>query len=236
MGRKMAAHGEKSWPSAGSSGGRPWGGSHGRRQQQRPFVISTHRDVSNSQTVRKVAHQDGHTARRPFLRQLHGRREAFLVADRRWPGAVLGQLSNRIRVQEVPRETVTEKSQPAEVIPLRTRPVSEGRRLRLNDRVRQTRLKPKDGIGGLKALKLLDQADKLLGLPGFAIAFTHSHFIAAAALETQSCRALAGCFPAARPDSWVPSRRDTRDAPSLDWASTDDREPDVLYEERRSSR
>ena len=28
----MAAPGEKSWPSVESSGGRPWGGSHGRRQ------------------------------------------------------------------------------------------------------------------------------------------------------------------------------------------------------------
>ena len=28
----MAAHGEKSWPSVGTFSGRPWGGSHGRRQ------------------------------------------------------------------------------------------------------------------------------------------------------------------------------------------------------------
>jgi hypothetical protein len=31
----MAAHGEKSWPSAGNFNGRLWGGSHGRRHVSR---------------------------------------------------------------------------------------------------------------------------------------------------------------------------------------------------------
>ncbi len=37
----MAAHGEKSWPSVGNFSGRPWGGSHGRRQRTMESARST---------------------------------------------------------------------------------------------------------------------------------------------------------------------------------------------------
>jgi hypothetical protein len=38
----MAAHGEKTWPSVGSFSGRPWGGSHGRRQWDRSLTPFMH--------------------------------------------------------------------------------------------------------------------------------------------------------------------------------------------------
>ena len=51
----MAAHGEKSWPSAGTFSGRPWGGSHGRRHSTGPTNPSIPTDHTQTRTTHITA-------------------------------------------------------------------------------------------------------------------------------------------------------------------------------------